>query len=310
MSNNPTGNTIQVLENQLLDKTVDPHVMRRGIMGKAADGSWYNLSTDTSGKILLGSNDKSDTNNSTVTPLAGDATFTGSATDTFGYSYYTMLVHSDVASADEGLIVEYSPDGTEWFGGEAYTIPANKVKFFTPPLQERYVRVTYTNGSDPQTDFHLHAILRQQPIKDSSHNINDNLNDDDDATLTASVLKLRTAQNTYVSGAATTNGNFKISLEETNGFEPTQSEGGEVTVGTTPVELTFTDQTKTIFIQSDHDNTGNIWIGESNLTNTTNRQGRLMAGESMTITLNDASEAVYVVSDTASQLVYKKALTQ
>lgn len=159
-------------------------------------------------------NDKADVNNSTETLLLADAVFTGTGTDTFGYSYYTVMVHADVVGT---LAIQYSDDNSDWHDGESYSIPADTTKFFTPPLQERYLRVVYTNGSSSQSLFHLHTTLRKNKIKSSSHNINDNLNDDDDAELNISVLKLRTAQDTYVSGASTNNGNFKMSLEEYNG---------------------------------------------------------------------------------------------
>lgn len=288
-------------------------VSEHGRVGNVSTGrpfKYVSLVDANSGEQTLIVNDRTDTNNSTTTPLTGGATFTGTATDTLGYSTYSLMVQADQDSAAGGLSVEYSSDGTTWYAGESYTIPADTVKFFTPPLQDRYVRVVYTNGATPQTTFKLDSVLRKGSIKPSSHNLNDNLNDDDDGELTVSVLKLRTAQDTYVSGSATTAGNFKVSLEETNGYEPTQFEGGEVTVGTSAVELTFTDQTKTILIQADHDNTGSIWIGKSNVTSSTNRMARLMAGESVTISLNDTSDPIYAVSDSAGQTVYKMGSTQ
>jgi len=90
----------------------------------------------------------------------------------------------------------------------------------------------------------------------------------------------------------------------------TSTNGAPVTVGTTAVELTFTGTTKVISIQSDHDNTGAIWFGASNVDNTgANALGRLAAGQAVKMTLDDASSAIYAVSDTAAQKVYKQALT-
>lgn len=158
--------------------------------------------------------DTVDSNNATLTPLLADAVFTGTSTDTFGYSSYSIMIHTDVAGE---LAIQYSPDGSDWHTGESYSISAGATKFFTPPLQERYIRIVYTNGGTGQSEFHLHPILRGGSIKPSSHNLNDNLNDDDDGELAVAVLKLRTAQDSYVSGAATNSGNFKVSLEEYNG---------------------------------------------------------------------------------------------
>lgn len=86
--------------------------------------------------------------------------------------------------------------------------------------------------------------------------------------------------------------------------------GDKVSVGTTAVEMTFTGTTKAIMIQADWDNTGTIWIGDSNITSAgLNAHIRLEAGDSIQMDLNDASAAVYAVSDTALQNVYKLALT-
>lgn len=92
--------------------------------------------------------------------------------------------------------------------------------------------------------------------------------------------------------------------------EATSYNGGPVTVGTTPVELTFTGTTQVISIIADHDNTGKIWIGGATIDNTgANATGRLAPGQAVEIAMNDSSAPLYVVSDTASQTVYKMALT-
>lgn len=204
-TNKSTEYTVQKLENWSSDQTVEPIILRRGIVSKDTNGEYHDV---------VNPNDKTDSNNSTETPLLASDVFTGTATDTFGYKYYVATVHSDVVGT---LKVQYSPNGTDWHDGEEYSVPANVFKPYTPPIWDRYIRLIYTNGGTDQTTFHLHATLRNGAIKDSSHNINDNLNDDDDAPLRVTVSKLRTAQNTYVSQTATASGNAKVSLEEYNG---------------------------------------------------------------------------------------------
>ena len=189
------------------------------ISGKSSDDNFYRLHdmrVNSDGSIDISSvqNGVIDTNNETLTPLLSGQSFIGSATDISNYASIGLMVYADVNSANDGLTVQYSFNGTDWRDGEHYTIPADTVKFFTPPKQGKYYRVSFTNNGNDQTEFHLHSLLSKTPIKWSSHNINSNLNDDDDAELVASVLKLRTAQNTYVSGAAPNSGNFKVSVEE------------------------------------------------------------------------------------------------
>lgn len=214
MANKPTNESVQILENMSADMTVTPHVLRRGLMGKADDGNYYNITADADGELNVCLPGKVDTNNSTSTPLLADAVFTGTATEILDFSSITLLVYANVASATNGFVVQFSPDASDWHDGEAYTIGADTTKFFTPPVQARYYRVVYTNGGSDQTTFHIHSVLKHTPIKWSSHNANDNLNDQDDGQLVIAVPKLRTAQNTYISQSATSSGNAKVSIEE------------------------------------------------------------------------------------------------
>jgi hypothetical protein len=86
--------------------------------------------------------------------------------------------------------------------------------------------------------------------------------------------------------------------------------GGAVSVGTTALEATFTGTpTRLIVITADPTNTGLLFIGKSNVTNLgANAFAMLDAGERIEIPYDDATNAVYVVSDTADQTFYKGAL--
>jgi hypothetical protein len=88
----------------------------------------------------------------------------------------------------------------------------------------------------------------------------------------------------------------------------TDINGTKVSVGTTEIEVTFTGTPQSIFIQADHDNTGSIYIGKIGVTSS-DAMARLMAGESITIDLDDTSNAVYVIASAVSQNIYKMALT-
>ena len=112
---------------------------------------------------------------------------------------------------------------------------------------------------------------------------------------------------------ATAGGNLKVSFEEVDpSVDPVRTDmegGGKIAVGTTAVEATFTGTTKSIIITADNLNTGVLYIGESTVTNLgANAFTLLQAGESVTISYDDSSNAVYVVSDTAAQNFFKGAL--
>jgi len=91
---------------------------------------------------------------------------------------------------------------------------------------------------------------------------------------------------------------------------PVAITGAPVTVGADAVEMTFTGTTRVIALKAASTNTGLIWFGPSTVDNTgANAYGELTADSAVEIELNDASAAIYCVSDTASQKVYKVALT-
>ena len=85
--------------------------------------------------------------------------------------------------------------------------------------------------------------------------------------------------------------------------------GGKVSVGTTAVEVTFASTTNSIIITADADNTGKLFIGKSNVTNLgANAMTFLEAGDSLTLQYDDSDNAIFVVSDTASQYFWKGAV--
>ena len=85
--------------------------------------------------------------------------------------------------------------------------------------------------------------------------------------------------------------------------------GGSVTIGTTQVEVTFSGTPESIVIRADEANTGSIWIGKTGVTNSGgNAFALLYAGDILTIDYKDTSNALYAISDTASQTIWKGAL--
>lgn len=168
-----------------------------------------------------------DDNNSTSTLLGASEVFTGTSTDVSAYSSITILIHSD----QEGtLMAQFSPDETTWFDGEDYDILAGATKFFTPPVQAKYFRLVYTNGTTQQTEFTLHVMVKPDAVKWSSHNIEDSITDQDDATLTKSVITGKKANGDYDNVSLTNSGNMKISIEE---FEDQVSTNGNSQLKTT-----------------------------------------------------------------------------
>ncbi|MCK9370129.1 hypothetical protein M0R04_09515 [Candidatus Dojkabacteria bacterium] len=152
--------------------------------------------------------------NSTNVVLAGGATWTGTAEITDNYGVIQVIVKASHDSATNGLVVEFSPDGTNWDSNDMYTITANVGKVFSFQPAAQYYRVSYTNGATLQTYFRLQTSLKPYYVKPSSHRIADNISSQDDAELVKAVLAAEMPGGTFTAINATAGGNLKCSIEE------------------------------------------------------------------------------------------------
>ena len=91
MAQKPTEDTIQFLENRLLDADVRPKVMRRGSLRKNPDGTWKNEEDDKVAMII-------DKATSTVTYFGWAAI--GTATSDDDWRIKRMSVAGDVTTFD------------------------------------------------------------------------------------------------------------------------------------------------------------------------------------------------------------------
>jgi hypothetical protein len=203
--------------------SVNPHTLN--IEGWALDGTQDSISIvdqssgtpveiDDSGQMHVVLKGMVCPECSTTTPLTGGATFTGTAVDILNYSIITVSVYTNVASATDGLKLEQSMDGVNWDWTDVYTIGAGKAKTFSVQPCAKYLRVRFVNGASAQSSFRLTTILKKNNSLPSSHRILDSIANDDDAQLVKAVLTGENPANTFVNFQATTQGNFKISLEE------------------------------------------------------------------------------------------------
>jgi hypothetical protein len=129
------------------------------------------------------------TDNSSSDFLAAGIAFEGTAEDVTDFGTIEISVYSDVASATDGLSIEFSSDGTNWDHTDVYTVPAATGKNYSVQRVAKFFRVVYANGGSPQTVFRLQTILNKYYIKPSSHRIKDDIVSDDDAELSVAVLK-------------------------------------------------------------------------------------------------------------------------
>jgi hypothetical protein len=108
---------------------------------------------------LLNPISANETGNSTVVPLGNGGVFTGVAEDVSQYAAVSVQVRTDQASAGNGLVVSFSPDGTNWDTPYVVTVSANQEKTIVRPVVNKYFRVTYTNGATPQGFMRLQTIF-------------------------------------------------------------------------------------------------------------------------------------------------------
>ena len=131
------------------------------------------------------------TDNSTIIPLGIDGIFTGAWQDTLNYNTVTVGIVTDQASAPDGLIVQWSADGTSVSQTDEFSLLAATGKVFTFSPANQYVRLVYTNGGIAQTTFNLQTIFKKGGFKASSHRISDTIVGQDDAELVTNVNKAK-----------------------------------------------------------------------------------------------------------------------
>jgi hypothetical protein len=96
-----------------------------------------------------------DTGNSSSTPLAGDAIFTGVGITTIDYT----SIHVSIFTDQPGTIqLQGSSDNINWDHSLTDAVEAGSNSFSSQP-DYNYFRIVYTNGSTPQGVFRMSAIL-------------------------------------------------------------------------------------------------------------------------------------------------------
>ena len=188
-----------------------------------------------------------DSNNSTTTPLSGDATFTGTGTDVSAFSNLTVQIFTDQNSATNGMKFEFSIDNTNWDEIHSFTFTANGTRRFQFACHAQYFRIVFINGSTDQTVFRVQTILHKfaQPLT-TIHRISDSIDMDNSAQLMKTVLTGLSPAGDFKNVLVTNAGNQKISIEE---FESGVSVNSNSQLRTTPFDSLGNEikQTKTAF---------------------------------------------------------------
>ena len=106
--------------------------------------------------------------NSTSTPLAALATFTGKGVECFAFGSITVAVLTD---QDGSLYIDLSPDGRNWDRTLTYSVTAGTGDVHRLSITLPYARVRfYNSSSSPQTYLRLSTLFGMQPPLTSSLN--------------------------------------------------------------------------------------------------------------------------------------------
>lgn len=171
-------------------------------------GQVYDVNTSSTNLSVV------DAGNSSSVNLAANATFTGTFTDLSKYINLSIMAGSDVASALNGLVLQWSIDGVSVDDTDIFTIAAGTHKQFSFGITAKYARLVYTNGSAPQTSFRLQLMLHRSAPKPSSHRIQDTIVDEDDAELQKAVITARRPDGTYKNVGSTQDGVLLVGIDD------------------------------------------------------------------------------------------------
>lgn len=126
--------------------------------------------------------------NSSVTPLGANQTFTGTAVELTDFSAINVAAFSDVSSATDGLKMQFSPDGVNWDHSHNFSVTGNIGVSYAQAAELRYFRIVYVNGATAQTVFRLTVILKRSNVSPSRYTLVQNLSDAMMADVTKTVI--------------------------------------------------------------------------------------------------------------------------
>lgn len=121
----------------------------------------------------------------TVTPLGGGGTFVSPWVDVTAIAAIRIACLSDVAGT---LTTQHSDDGVTILRSSNQPIVANLGEFLSFHPRAKYFRIFYTNGSTPQTLFHLQTIFHTVALSPTQSLFVDSLSRQSLSTQTRAVI--------------------------------------------------------------------------------------------------------------------------
>jgi hypothetical protein len=111
---------------------------------------------------------KISTKNSTETILLAGETFTGESENVSMFNSIKIFIYSDVNSAPCGFKIYFSSDVSDDYNKiKSYSIFAGESKNLEIPIQNKYVKIVFTNGDIDQTSFSLKVIYNHIKVSET-----------------------------------------------------------------------------------------------------------------------------------------------
>ena len=141
--------------------------------------------------LAAGKQNKVDANNSSTGQLAIDGVFTGTASDVSQFSSIAITIHSDQDSALDGMVFEFSENGTNWDDQYKFNMKVSEslTRRFQFPVTASYFRFRYVNNdTDATTAFRVQTILHRENLLTSIHRIEQPTHEDRSAELVKAAI--------------------------------------------------------------------------------------------------------------------------
>lgn len=152
------------------------------------------------------------TANGTMTTLLAGAEYTGNWESVRDYAGISVLVNTDVYSAVNGAILEFSIDGVTVDKSITSTVPPGGAAFSFPP-QAEFMRLRYINGAANQTVMRAEVILELMAPALVQQPIGAPLTDANMAAVMRSMTSGRKSTGAWTPLAATDAGSLRVALD-------------------------------------------------------------------------------------------------
>lgn len=184
-----------------------------------------------------------DSGNSVYVPLGANATFTGAWRDCTDFVSVALGVYTDQDSATNGLKYQFSADGINVHHEHSYTyLASSNGTGYSVPIEFRFYRVVYTNGTVAQTVLRIISTLKQSALFPSSYKITQSIGDQTQALMTRSVI---VGQTTAQGGGYV---NVKVNSSGALTTETTLSASSGTRIGTVAIDQTTDGTTNKVSV--------------------------------------------------------------